>query len=103
MSTAKNGSKCDSSTVGSTPPCQGGGREFEPRLSLLENRSDRFFFFGILQFKSHARDDHFAHGFLFSYYHLITKQSLPSLSSDEEKKVRITLIMYSVSIVPAVS
>ncbi len=25
----------DSSTVGSTPPCQGGGREFESRLSLL--------------------------------------------------------------------
>ncbi len=25
---------CDSSTVGSTPPCQGGGRGFEPRLSL---------------------------------------------------------------------
>jgi hypothetical protein len=25
---------CDSSTVGSTPPCQGGGREFESRLSL---------------------------------------------------------------------
>ena len=29
---------CDSSTVGSTPPCQGGGREFEPRLSLQEER-----------------------------------------------------------------
>ena len=26
---------CDSSTVGSTPPCQGGGRGFESRLSLL--------------------------------------------------------------------
>ena len=26
--------KCDSSTVGSTPPCQGGGRGFESRLSL---------------------------------------------------------------------
>lgn len=25
---------CDSSTVGSTPPCQGGGRGFESRLSL---------------------------------------------------------------------
>ena len=38
MSTAKNGCKCDSSTVGSTPPCQGGGREFEPRLSLSATR-----------------------------------------------------------------
>ena len=27
---------CDSSTVGSTPPCQGGGRGFESRLSLLK-------------------------------------------------------------------
>ena len=26
---------CDSSTVGSTPPCQGGGRGFESRLSLF--------------------------------------------------------------------
>ena len=31
---------CDSSTVGSTPPCQGGGRGFESRLSLF--RSQRF-------------------------------------------------------------
>ncbi len=30
---------CDSSTVGSTPPCQGGGREFEPRLSLSRTRN----------------------------------------------------------------
>ena len=33
ITTAAN-HKCDSSTVGSTPPCQGGGRGFEPRLSL---------------------------------------------------------------------
>ena len=29
-----NTGTCDSSTVGSTPPCQGGGRGFESRLSL---------------------------------------------------------------------
>lgn len=28
---------CDSSTVGSTPPCQGGGRGFESRLSLSKH------------------------------------------------------------------
>ena len=28
---------CDSSTVGSTPPCQGGGRGFESRLSLWKD------------------------------------------------------------------
>lgn len=27
-------SNCESSSVGRAPPCQGGGREFEPRLSL---------------------------------------------------------------------
>ncbi len=26
--------ECDSSLVGKAPPCQGGDREFEPRLSL---------------------------------------------------------------------
>ena len=27
--------KCDSSLVGKAPPCQGGDRGFEPRLSLV--------------------------------------------------------------------
>ena len=30
-----NDRKCDSSLVGKAPPCQGGDRGFEPRLSLI--------------------------------------------------------------------
>ncbi len=31
---------CDSGTVGSTPPCQGGCRGFESRLSLYFNAAE---------------------------------------------------------------